>query len=132
MGKDVDGVPSRNMRSGLTSMAWQLYYQLADHARTLESVAVYDFGAATSFLFSLNGIARFRDDTTIETARAEITTRALGGSRWIQSLLYQVSPRDPIVFAATTVFLLTVALLACWPPARRAARLSPLEALRSD
>lgn len=57
---------------------------------------------------------------------------ALGGSRWIQSLLYQVSPRDPLVFAATTIFLLSVALLACWLPARRAARLSPLEALRSD
>ena len=57
---------------------------------------------------------------------------ALGGSRWIQSLLYRVSPRDPLVFAATTIFLLSVALLACWLPARRAARLSPLEALRSD
>jgi predicted lysophospholipase L1 biosynthesis ABC-type transport system permease subunit len=57
---------------------------------------------------------------------------ALGGSRWIQSLLYQVSPRDPLVFAATTIFLLSVALLACWLPARRAARLSPLEALRWD
>jgi putative ABC transport system permease protein len=57
---------------------------------------------------------------------------AFAGSRWIQSLLYQVSPRDPVVFFATTLFLLGVALLACWLPARRAARLSPLEALRSD
>jgi predicted permease len=57
---------------------------------------------------------------------------ALGGTRWIQSLLYGVSPRDPVVFSATTLFLLGVALLACWLPARRAARLSPLDALRSD
>jgi putative ABC transport system permease protein len=57
---------------------------------------------------------------------------ALVGSRVIASLLYGVSPRDPIVFAATTVTLLAVALMACWLPARRAARLSPLAALRAD
>jgi len=57
---------------------------------------------------------------------------ALAGSRLIASLLYGVSPRDPSVFAATTLLLLAVAALACWLPARRAARLSPLEALRAD
>ncbi len=57
---------------------------------------------------------------------------ALAGSRLIESLLYGVSPRDPDVFAVTTLALLAVALLACWLPARRAARLSPLEALRTD
>ena len=57
---------------------------------------------------------------------------AFAGSRLIASLLYGVSPRDPGVFAATTLILLAVALLACWLPARRAARLSPLEALRTE
>jgi hypothetical protein len=38
-----------------------------------------------------------------------------------------VSPRDPAVFAATAVTLFGVAMLACWLPARRAARVSPLE-----
>ena len=57
---------------------------------------------------------------------------AFAGSRLIESLLYGVSPRDPGVFASTTAILLGVALLACWLPARRAARLSPLAALRTD
>jgi putative ABC transport system permease protein len=57
---------------------------------------------------------------------------AFAGGRLIESLLYGVSPRDPGVFAATTLLLLAVALLACWLPARRAARLSPLEALRTE
>ena len=57
---------------------------------------------------------------------------AFAGTRLIQSLLYGVSPRDPAVFAGTTALLLAVVLLACWFPARRAARLSPLDALRTE
>jgi predicted permease len=57
---------------------------------------------------------------------------AWAGSRFIASLLYGVSPRDPGVFVTTTLMLLGAALLACWLPARRAARLSPVEALRSE
>jgi putative ABC transport system permease protein len=57
---------------------------------------------------------------------------AAAGSRLIESLLYSVSPRDPAIFTATTLALLSIALMACWLPARRAARLDPLDALRSD
>jgi ABC-type antimicrobial peptide transport system permease subunit len=57
---------------------------------------------------------------------------ALAGGRLIQALLYDVSPRDPMVLSVTTAVLLTVALLACWVPAQRASKLSPLEALRPE
>jgi putative ABC transport system permease protein len=59
-------------------------------------------------------------------------TMALAGSRLIASLLYGITPRDPSVFIGTTLVLLIVSALACWIPARRAARLSPLDALRAD
>jgi putative ABC transport system permease protein len=57
---------------------------------------------------------------------------ALAGSQLIRTLLYNVSPRDPVVFSLTTLFLLAIALVACWLPAQRASRLSPLEALRTE
>jgi putative ABC transport system permease protein len=57
---------------------------------------------------------------------------ALAGGRLIESLLYNVSPRDPAIFTSTAVTLFGVATLACWLPARRAARVSPVEALRAD
>jgi ABC-type antimicrobial peptide transport system permease subunit len=57
---------------------------------------------------------------------------ALAGGRLVESLLYGVGPRDPVVLLVTTLMLLGIALSACWLPARRAARLSPLEALRAD
>ncbi|HEX6464839.1 MAG TPA: ABC transporter permease, partial [Vicinamibacterales bacterium] len=56
---------------------------------------------------------------------------ALSASRSIDDLLYGVNARDPIILAATTICLLGVALAACWFPARRAALLNPLDALRS-
>jgi putative ABC transport system permease protein len=76
-------------------------------------------------------IARQGGAVALAGAAAGLTV-AFAGSRLIGSLLYGVSPRDPGVFAATTVLLLSVALAACWLPARRAARLSPMEALRAE
>jgi ABC-type antimicrobial peptide transport system permease subunit len=57
---------------------------------------------------------------------------AFAGSRLIASLLYDISPRDPAVFGAAAVTLLAAALAACWLPARRAANINPLDALRAD
>jgi predicted permease len=57
---------------------------------------------------------------------------SLAGGRVIETLLYNVSPRDPVVIGVVTVLLTSIALVACWLPARRASHLSPLDALRSD
>jgi len=57
---------------------------------------------------------------------------ALGLTRLISSFLYGVEAKDPVVFVAVPIFLSTVALFAIWLPARRASRIDPIQALRSD
>ena len=57
---------------------------------------------------------------------------ALVGSAWIATLLFETSPRDPLVFASVAVGLVVLAVLASLAPARRAARVSPSVALRVD
>jgi predicted permease len=57
---------------------------------------------------------------------------ALLATRWVRALLYDVSATDPGVYTVLSVVLLAVATLACFIPARRAARSDPLVALRSD
>ncbi len=57
---------------------------------------------------------------------------ALWGGRFLQTLLFQVEPRDPLVLGAVALLLLGVALFAAWVPALRATRVDPAEALRFD
>lgn len=57
---------------------------------------------------------------------------ALALSRTIENLLYQVKPSDPVTLASVGLGLGMVALLACWIPARRAANVDPLVALRHE
>jgi predicted permease len=57
---------------------------------------------------------------------------ALGATRLIASLLYGLTPNDPLTIALASLLLLTVASLAGYLPARRAARVDPMVALRHD
>ena len=53
-------------------------------------------------------------------------------TRWMKTLLYEVSATHPTVFIALPSALVSIALLSCDAPARRAAQSDPLEALRAD
>jgi putative ABC transport system permease protein len=56
----------------------------------------------------------------------------LGLTRLLSTLLYGVTATDPFTFFGTSLLLLSVAGLACWIPARRAARIDPVLALRQE
>jgi predicted permease len=82
-----------------------------------------------------------RDVATMVTRQGiAITVVGIGGglaifatvSRFLRSFLYGVAPWDPLTLGAVTLVLLAIAALASWIPARKAARLDPMQALRAD
>jgi ABC-type antimicrobial peptide transport system permease subunit len=57
---------------------------------------------------------------------------SLAASRLITSQLYGISASDPATLTSIVVFLSIASLLACWLPARGAAKLDPMKALRQE
>ena len=57
---------------------------------------------------------------------------AIATARLLRGVLFEVNPLDPLTFCAVPVLMLMLALLAAWVPARRAASIDPMLALRSD
>ena len=53
-------------------------------------------------------------------------------SRFLASQLFGVDPREPFVYAAVATALLAVGMVACFVPARRATKVSPVTAMRSE
>ena len=53
-------------------------------------------------------------------------------SRFLASQLFGVNPREPFIYAAVATTLLAVGLVACFVPALRATRVSPVTAMRSE
>jgi putative ABC transport system permease protein len=86
-------------------------------------------GAQSSQVLALmlsQGMRTTAAGVAIGLGAALITTRTL------QALLFEVSATDPATFGVLTLVLVAVALLACYLPARRAARIDPMVALRQE
>jgi predicted permease len=73
--------------------------------------------------------------TTLRLALVGVALGTLGSlalSKWIESLLFGTTPANPAVFSGVGLLLCAVALVAAYVPARRASRIEPLQALRTE
>ena len=93
-------------------------------------------------LLSVLRRGRLEDELAEEIVRLALAPVAIGAiagatiaslaSRVLVRQLYGISPLDPLSFTGTAVFLTVAAAGAAWLPARRAARVDPILALRSE
>jgi predicted permease len=139
---DILGGQTRSWRLGATLFTVFGALALALAAIGLYGVIAYNVGQRTQEMGVRIALgAGVRDVVRLvvsEGMRLALVGVALGGaialvvSRWIKPLLFQVSPRDPVVFGSVAAGLLAVAALASFVPARRAARTDPMQALRTE
>lgn len=114
-------------------------------ALTLAAVGVYgllsfsvasrtrEFGVRTALGAAPREIKRLvmKDGLTVALIGLSLgVPGALGAGRLLQSLLFEVTPTDALTFAAIVAVLALAALIACYAPARRAAAIDPVEAMR--
>jgi putative ABC transport system permease protein len=104
-----------------------LAYAVAERTREIAvRVALGASGGTVLGLVLQRGLRLFAVGLTLGLVGAFFLTRVLS------SLLYDVTPHDPVTFAAVAALLTAVTLVACYLPARRASRLDPLVALRAE
>lgn len=84
-----------------------------------------------SSLHVVGQVVRHAETLTLAGAAIGLVGAYLS-SRLIESMLFGVSGLDPLTYASVTALMATAALLAAWAPARRAARVDPTVALRSE
>jgi putative ABC transport system permease protein len=97
--------------------------------RTREIGVRVALGAATGDVLKMilgQGLRTICIGVAVGFAGALVLTRA------VESLLFGVTPTDPLTFGSVTVLLVGTALLACYIPARRAAKIDPMVALRHE
>jgi putative ABC transport system permease protein len=71
----------------------------------------------------------------LRTAIAGVVAGLVGAwvlTRFLSSLLYGVRPNDPLTYVSVSILLIAISLLACYVPARRAASVDPIQALRYE
>jgi putative ABC transport system permease protein len=99
------------------------------------SQRTHEFGIRLALGANTRDVLRLVIGQGLKLAGAGLLIGLAGGFALMQvmkTLLFGVSPADPMTFAASALLLLAVSLLACWIPARRAAKVDPLIALRHD
>jgi predicted permease len=85
---------------------------------------------ASSWLVQRNVLTRTLRLALAGVALGTLCSFAL--SKWIESLLFGTTPTDPAVFSGVILLLCSVALIAGYVPARRASRIDPMQALRTE
>jgi ABC-type antimicrobial peptide transport system permease subunit len=116
-------------------MAFRTFAELRDKAQTIESIAAYLNGIRLALGAQTGDVLKL---VTVQGMKLAFIGVALGliGSfavtRLMKSMLFEVGTTDPLTFSLVTVLLAFVSLAACYIPARRATRVDPLTALRSE
>ena len=138
----VTGLDRKTVRSGLRKAEWIPYRRTpvaetllsAHHAWLVERAPAVNYSARILFqeLRAARGYLGGYDTVrnAVRPLRTEAGAAAL--TSLLSSVLFDVAPGDPVTFVAAAAVLAAVALAACLAPARRAALMDPLAALRHE
>jgi ABC-type antimicrobial peptide transport system permease subunit len=112
--------------AGVGVFAVLMYYVSRQYREIAIRLALGADARGITWLVLARGLACALVGIAIGAVLASFSTVAL------RSLLFGVERLDPLTLIGACLLLLGITLLACWPPARRAARIDPTQALRQD